>query len=201
MGRTTGEEDTNSLVIFQAILVLVCLLAANDWTVEWLWDAISRGIRYSGQFLLFPYRSCELAVFTVLAISELTCRRMLGRLWLLLLLRIVEATVNAPQRLGWLIDTQIQHVIPIATISKASEVLTLHVLQVAHTHASQIANKISIKLPRCSRSGRVRRVELLLLQRMCAIIVSGEGWSVDGGHCRIVMVHAVPASRYRRCRL
>lgn len=101
-GENSGETKGSAygFVIFQSILILVCFFAANDWAMERLrYTPISRWIRHSCQLLLLPYRSCKLAIFAVLAITELSCRCSL-RLLLLLplwLLRIVpSSTIQTP---------------------------------------------------------------------------------------------------------
>ena len=60
-GRGNGRGATYGFVVFEAVLVFVCLFAADDGTAEGFWFLPVQagcGVRESGHHLLFSYSSC-----------------------------------------------------------------------------------------------------------------------------------------------
>ena len=134
-------------MIFQSILILVCLLTPNDGAVEGLrYTTISWGFRHPSQLLLFSYRLCELTILTVLSVTELSSRGGLSRL-----LRLVKAAVKAEESFCRLVNAVFAHAIITAkVVATVYVILILHILHIAHVHISHIAKEVSLQIARCA---------------------------------------------------
>ena len=129
---------THLLVVLQAVLVLVRLLAANDWTLERLvflvWELIQANYwpAQASNQLSFPHLLLQLAVHRYLAVLDRISE----------LLRVHAASL-AEQSLGWLVD---RHVVQIVGQTEAERVeiqVILHTHLVAlHLHAANSAHTI-----------------------------------------------------------
>ena len=81
-GGKAGKKErgwTYTLVVFQAILVLVCLFAAYHGAVERFRYPIGARVGHAGSLLLLADRAGELAIFTVLGVAKDACCLLGGR--------------------------------------------------------------------------------------------------------------------------
>lgn len=143
----TGLADvshTYSLVIFESVLVLVCLLATDDGAPEWFRFFVGENnsrIGDTGQQLLFADPSCNIAIWAVLSPAELEVG--IGR---------AHATAGAEEPLGRLIDTEIDHVI-IVTVEAAELVLVLAHSVILHTEVTEPTHHAFVYFGGGPRSG------------------------------------------------
>lgn len=142
-----GAKNTYSFVVFQTILVLVCLFATNDGASEWLRLFVrkeSGSIRHTSQQLLFPDPSRDFTVRAVLSSAELEVR-----------VRGVETSIRTKQSFRWFIDTEIDHVIAPRKSTKLWLALHCRVV-VLHWQISKSTHHTLVEFGGCSRSGRIR---------------------------------------------
>lgn len=130
-------------VVFEAILVFVSFLASDDRASERLGLIVrhhpSRGIRHTGQHLLFSNSSGHVTVGTILPITE-------SHVSILLVLLAVPSR-RAEKSLGRLVDAEVEHII-IATETSKRECLLLGCRQkgiVLHGHVTHTGHDALIK--------------------------------------------------------
>lgn len=136
---------THSLVIFETILVLICLLTANNRAAERLGLFIRknrRGIRNTSQKLLFPNPPSNITVGTILSSTELEVG-----------IGSTHPTIWAEQPLGRLVDAQIKHII----ITRVASILNLVLAHRILLH-SEIAKSAYHALIDLSRRSGPRRI-------------------------------------------
>ena len=137
---------TYLLVILETVLVLVCLLAANDWTLERLDFFRERELRDIGSIekCLFPQSPRQLGLVTVAKLVVLEC--------CLELLLAETGTLLTEQALSWLVDGAVE-----AGHAGGKSVVTKVHVHTWNTHHRLVegADKIHVKL---GGSARMRRL-------------------------------------------
>ena len=159
-------------MVFETILVLVCLLTANDRAAERLRLLIRknrRGVWDTSQKLLFADPPSNITVGAILGSAQLEVG-----------IGSAHSTSWAEQPLGRLINAQIDHIVITSVASVWNLVLTHHIL--LHSKITESAYHTLINLSGCSGPRRIGGIsELRVLER-----IRHQSWSVDGGDGRIV---------------
>lgn len=140
------QIETYSFVVFESILILVCLFTTDNGTPEWLGFLIGEDngrIRDTSQKLLFADASCNIAIWTVLSSTELEVG--IGG---------AHATAGAEEALGGFVDTEVDHVI-IVTVEAAKLVLVLAHGVILHAEVTKATHHAFIYFCRGPWSGRI----------------------------------------------
>lgn len=138
--------STYSFVIFEPVLILVCLFTTDDGAPEWFRLLIGKDngcIGDTGQKLLFADATGDIAIWTVLGSTELEVG--IGR---------AHATARAEEALGWFVDAEIDHVI-IVTVEAAELVLVLAHGVILHTEVTKATHHAFVYFCRGPWSGRI----------------------------------------------
>lgn len=170
--------DAYLFVVLETILVLVCLLAANDGTPEWFdflreWEL--RDI-CACHYLLFPQSLCQLALVIVTHFLEVVVRR-------LQLLLCKAAAMFAKKPLAGLVYGTVVTRHAAGSIVNVSEIHSRQSWhsRYAHHRLPVVIREIHVKLSRCARMGRLGR-------RHTVRVLHGsrsKRRGVDGGDCRV----------------
>jgi len=172
------------LVVLETVLVLVCLLATNDWTPERL-DLLREGeLRNTCaiEHLLFTNSAGELALVVTTKLVVLQCRLQLSL--------VQTATLLAEEALAGLIDCAVvvkggHSKIAIAEVHVYA-VHTIHAIHAhIHTHHRVEVVEVNVKFSWSTRVRRLRRSQIVVLhghraerrriyRRYCGVIVEVE---------------------------
>lgn len=135
---------TYSFVVFESVLILVGLLAANNGAPEWLGFFVGEndgGIGDTSQQLLFADSSCNIAIRAVLSSAELEVG-----------VRGTHAATGAEEPLGWLVNAKIDHVI-IVPIETTELILVLAHGVILHTEITKSTHHTFVHFGRGPWSG------------------------------------------------
>lgn len=159
-------------MIFETILVLICLLTTNDRAAERLGLLVRkdrRSVRNTGQKLLFPNPPSNITVGAILGSAKLEVG-----------IGSAHASIWAEQPLGGLIDAQINHIIITRVASILDLVLAHHIL--LHSEIAKSAYHALIDLSGSSGPGRIWGISELRILKW----IGHQSWCIDRGDGRIV---------------
>lgn len=140
----TASSQTYSFVVFEPILVLVCLLAANNGASERLGFFVGKnngGVWNPSEQLLFADPPCNITIRAILSSTELKVG--VGR---------THSTTGAEQPLGRFVDAKIDHVI-IVPIEAAKLILVLAHGVILHTEITESTHHAFVNFGRGTWSG------------------------------------------------
>lgn len=149
------KQITYRFVVFQTILILVSLFAADNRTSERLWLFVRKNggrIRNTSKQLLLPNTSRDLTVGSILSVRKFKVR---------VLRRGLETPIRAEQTFGGLINAEVHHII---IITESREVcLVLHRAVVLHGQVSETTDHAFLEFSRGTGARRVWSVTELFL--------------------------------------